>query len=261
MHLPARPSAAVASLTGRTVVVTRPEGGGELQRRLEALGARVLAIPATTIQPLDATALDGALHELSRYAWAVFTSRNAVQLVVERLRGMGRHPDVLTTLRLAAVGSATAEALHQRGLEPAVVPARYSAVGVLDAMRRRTDVANAQVLYATAEGAADTLSDGLAALGAHVHRIPCYRSVRDTAAVPALLAAAAVTDVVTLTAPSAVAAWTAAVGPSAGAVPVVSIGAVTSDAARAAGLRVVGEAEPSTAEGLAEAVRRYFATS
>jgi uroporphyrinogen III methyltransferase/synthase len=259
MDAPLRPPP--LPLAGRTVLVTRPEGGGDLQRRLEALGARVLAVPATTIEWLPSDALDAALAALPDFAWSVFTSRNAVQAVVERLRATHRTPDALAVVKLAAVGSVTAEALHAKGLEVALVPARFSAEGVLEAFRHRTDVAGTRVLYATADGAADTLPRGLAELGAEVVRVACYRSVRDAAAAPALAEAARVVDVVTLTAPSTVAAWVAAAGARAEAIPVVSIGAVTSEAAREAGLRVVGEASPSTAEGLADAVRRYFVST
>ena len=255
------PAASGLPLRDRTVLVTRPEGGGELQRRLEALGAQVLAVPATTIEWLPAAALDEALAHLGAFAWAVFTSRNAVQAVVARLRQANRAPDALATLRLAAVGTATAEALHARGLEVSVVPARFSAEGVLAAFRERADVAGTRVLYATAEGAADTLPAGLAALGAEVERVACYRSVRDDSAAPALARAAGVADAVTLTAPSTVAAWVAAAGDAARTVPVVSIGAMTTETARAAGLRVVAEASPSTSEGLADAVRRYFVSA
>lgn len=260
MDAPSRLSTSLP-LAGRTVLVTRPEGGGDLQRRLEGLGARVIAIPVTTIEWLPSAPLDAALAALSRFDWSVFTSRNAVQAVVERLRASHRAPDALSTLKLAAVGSATAEALHAKGLEVTLVPPRFNAEGVLEAFRQRPDLAGAEVLYATAEGAADTLPDGLAALGATVHRVSCYRSVPDVAATPALVAAAATADVVTHTAPSTVAAWVAAVGEAAAGVPVVSIGAVTSEAARRAGLRVVAEASPSTAEGLADAVWRYFVSS
>ena len=261
MAITHRAQASAHPLTGRRVLITRPEGGGELQRRLEALGASVVVVPATIIERLAPDALDAALAQLPSYAWAIFTSRNAVQAVIDRLRAAGRAPDALTVLRLAAVGTATAEALHAKGLEVAVVPARFSADGVLEALRGRPDVAGRRVLYATAEGAADTLPTGLAALGAVVDRVACYRTAADPATVEALRAAAEHIDVVTLTAPSSVHAWVAAVGARATAVPVVSIGAVTSDASRTAGLPVVGEASPSTAEGLAEAVRRYFVST
>lgn len=261
MDVTPRPSGPARLLAGRAVLVTRPEGGGELQRRLEALGARVVVVPATTIQWLPAPALDEALAGLGRYRWAMFTSRNAVQAVVERLRAQGRAPDALAGLKLAAVGTATAEALHARGLEVAVVPSRFSAEGVLAALATRDDIRQARVLYATAEGAAETLPEGLARLGAEVERHACYRSVPDASAIPALAAAALDVHVVTVTAPSTVAAWVAAAGAHAAKVPVVSIGAVTTEAATRAGLRVVAEASPSTAEGLAEAVRRYFVSA
>jgi uroporphyrinogen III methyltransferase/synthase len=240
-------------------LVTRPEGGGEIARRLESLGASVVAVPATRIVPLDPAPLDAALADLAGFHWAIFTSRNAVQVVIERLRAGGRTPSALAALRIAAVGTATAEALHGKGIAVTVVPARFSGDGVLEALRQRSDVAGARVLYAAAAGAADTVPDGLTALGARVERIACYESVADPDAVAPLRAAAGVADVVVLTAPSTLAAWRSAVGDdTARAIPIVSIGQVTSDAIRAVGLVVAAEAAPSTADGLVEAVRRYF---
>lgn len=259
--MPRSSAPVVLPLVGRTVLVTRPEGGGELARRLESLGARVVAVPATRIVYLDPAPLDAALADLANFQWAVFTSRNAVLAVVERLRATGRTPSAMAAMRIAAVGTATAEALHGKGLEVTVVPARFSGDGVLQALRARPDVAGARVLYAAAVGAADTLPDGLAALGAHVERIACYESVADPEAIGPLQAAAQVADLVLLTAPSTLAAWRSAVGdPVARTVPIVSIGQVTSDAVRAAGLSVAAEAALSTADGMVEAVRRYFAS-
>jgi uroporphyrinogen-III synthase len=252
-----------APLAGRRIVVTRPEGGGDLAQRLLALGATVHEIPATRIEPLSQLTLRAALGDLARYAWIIFTSRNAVTLVLDQWEAMGHAVGAFGAahgLKIAAVGSATADALRQRGLAVTVVPSKFAAEGVLEAMTWRDDVAGTDILYATAEGARQVLASGLSAAGATVHVIPIYRSIPDERA--SLLLRAAVDagcDLVTFTAASTARAWVSAIGARrAGLVPAASIGPVTSEAARALGVPVAAEADPSTAEGLVQAIVRYF---
>jgi uroporphyrinogen III methyltransferase/synthase len=67
-------------------------------------------------------------------------------------------------------------------------------------------------------------------------------------------------DLATFTSASAVKAFVAAVGDEAArGAPAASIGPITSDAARAAGLEVVVEAEHSTIPGLVDSIERHYA--
>jgi uroporphyrinogen-III synthase len=248
-----------APLAARRIAVTRPEGGGTLAAALERLGAEVVLLPATAIAPLDPAPLDAAIARLSSYDWVILTSRNAVARLLDRLATAGRTAQALAGHRIGVVGRATADALGEAALVPTVVPERYVAEGLLAALAARPDVTGTRVLHPAAEGGRDVLADGLAALGAQVDVVPCYRSVPH----PDLTAGAARAlaeglDAVTFTAPSTVHAWVEATGRAGLGVPAVVIGNVTAEAARAAGLRVVAVADPSTAEGLAEAVRGYF---
>jgi uroporphyrinogen-III synthase len=132
------------------------------------------------------------------------------------------------------------------------------AEGLLEAFSARDDVAGTLMLYPTAAGARRELTDGLAALGATVVRIDAYDSVatdEDVAEVRAALRDGRV-NAVTFTASSAVTAWVAAMSPLHGVADVVSIGPVTTQAARTAGMRVAAEAMPSTLDGLVAAVVR-----
>jgi uroporphyrinogen III methyltransferase/synthase len=94
-------------------------------------------------------------------------------------------------------------------------------------------------------------------LGASVDVVPVYRSVPDAAGANALRAAlsAGEVDLVTLTSASSVQGYVEAAGPQfARRVGAVTIGPITSDAARRAGLDVLAEATPSTIAGLVTAV-------
>jgi len=129
-------------------------------------------------------------------------------------------------------------------------------------LRLRRDVRGARVLYVAAEGARETLHDGLEELGATVDHIVAYRSVPDGSGAAELrrrlLDDGA--DLVTFTSASSVNAFVASVGADAARrVPAASIGPITSDAARAAGLEIVVEASESTMAGLVDAITAYYA--
>ncbi|MHB0948766.1 MAG: uroporphyrinogen-III synthase [Gemmatimonadaceae bacterium] len=252
-------------LQGRRIAVTRvdEQGVGGLSDRLAALGADVLAIPLTRIEPVNPALLRDALTRLAAggYDWVVFSSRNGVRLTCEALWATTGSLDALRAVRLAAVGAATAERLVAEGLAVAVIPERFLAEGLVEAMASRDDVRGRRVLYPAAEGARDVIPEGLAALGATVDVVSAYRSTSDPRAAAAVRAAIeeGPVDLVTFAAPSAVHAWIAALGPEQGRrVPGATIGSVTSAAAREAGIPVVVEAEESTIPGLVAAITHHY---
>ena len=249
-------------LFGRRVVVTRARAqAAALANRLAVLGAHVLELPATRVETLDPTPLQNAFARIGAYQWLVVTSQNAVAVVWDALRAAGKDARALAGIKLAAVGPATADALMAHGIVPDVTPTRFVAEGLLEALRGRDDMRGARVLYATSEGAREVLPSGLAELGATVKVVPIYRSVPDEAGARALRETLSTdgADLVTLTSASAVHAYVAAVGAERAAqIPAASIGPVTSEAARAAGVPIVAEAATATIPSLVEAVRAYF---
>src|SRR5206468_2253963 len=121
-----------------------------------------------------------------------------------------------------------------------------------------------RVLLARADIAPDGLEAALAARGWTPVRVDAYR----TRLVPSLPAAAGralqagEVDAVTFTSVSTVEGFVAAAGPmlrQATRMPVsVCIGPVTAQAARDAGMKVAGVAQPHTIDGLVAAVERVF---
>ena len=249
-------------LFGKTIVVTRARSqSASLSDRLGALGADVVEIPATRIEPVESPAIAESIERLSDYRWAIFTSQNAVRLFWNALRATGRDARSLAGVKVAAVGPATADALLDVGIVTDLSPERFVAEALLDALRDRGDLRGARVLYATAEGAREVLPDGLAELGASVDRVHLYRSVANTDGADALKRRiAAGVDLVTFTSASSVSAFADAVGRDAAAgVRGASIGPITTTAARAIGIDVVIEAKDSTIPGLVSAIVDHFA--
>ncbi|MDE3173742.1 MAG: uroporphyrinogen-III synthase [Gemmatimonadota bacterium] len=239
-------------------MVTSPaDRAGALTAPLAALGAEVIEVPATRVEPLDPAPVLDALADLAAYDWLVFTSQTAVRFFWQLLTDAGRDAAALGRLRVAAVGPATARALEERGVPVAVTPEQFVAEGLLDALRGRDDVRGRRVLYPVASGARDVLPTGLRALGARVDVVALYRSVPGVEGAAALRARLLAGEIglVTFTAGSAVRAFVTAVGADAAAhAGIVSIGPATSAVVRELGLAVRAVADPSTLDGLVAAV-------
>ena len=238
-------------LFGRRVVVTRARAqSSDLARRLQAAGAEVLEVPTISIlDPADGgAALREAVARLATYDWVVFSSANAV----DRLLGQVRDVRAFGPARVAAVGPGTAAALAAAGLVADLVPERYVAEALLDAFPA-PPAAGGKVLLPRAAVARPVLPDGLRRAGWTVDVVEAYRT-EPCPLPPDQLAAVGKADAIAFASASAVHAFVAAAGPDAAPPAVVCIGPVTAEAAGAAGLTVAATADPSTLDGLVDAV-------
>jgi uroporphyrinogen-III synthase len=206
------------------VVLTGTEGlSTPLAADLAALGLEVETCPLVAIEPLDGPPL-----RLDGYDWLVLTSRNAVEALVARLDG--------PLPRVAVVGRGTAEALRGHGVEPALVASDSTQEGLAAELPRPPG----RVLFAGAEDARDVLVRELGADFVPLYRTVELRPVRFPSG-----------ELVVLASASAARSFAALGVPA----QCVSIGPVTSAAARARGLDVLVEAVTHDREGLVAAVK------
>ncbi len=242
-------------LHGRRVVVTRARAQASgLAAALRALGAEVVELPAIRIEPRTKSAeVHDAVASIGEYALVCLTSPNGVRLLFEALADGGQDARALAGATVAAIGPGTARALREQGIVADVVPERFVAEALVEALAE-VEVEGRRVLVARAGEARDVLPDALRERGAEVDVVALYETVREEPDAEAVEAAQAA-DYVTFTSSSTVTNLTAALGdrfpPSA---RVVSIGPVTSEAARAAGLEVDVEAERHDIDGLLDAL-------
>jgi uroporphyrinogen III methyltransferase/synthase len=242
-------------LHGRRVVVTRARAQASgLAATLAGLGAEVLELPAIRIEPLpEADDVRAAVHDLHTYALVCLTSPNGVRLLFEAMAAQGRDARALANATVAAIGPGTAVALAERGVIADVVPERSVAESLVEALAE-IDVMGRPVLLARAAKARDLLPDVLRERGARLDVVALYETVAEQPEAAAIDAAQDA-DYVTFTSSSTVENLLAALGdrfPS--RARVVSIGPVTSAAAREAGLTVHVEAERHDPDGLVEAL-------
>ncbi len=245
-------------LFGRRVLVTRTrEQASTLSESLARLGAAPVEVPVIEVQGLDAyEALDDALRGMEGFDWLVFTSANGVAAVRERLLALGLDVRDLKGPRLAAIGPGTAGPLEQTGLRVDLIPERFVAESLAEALVAQ-GMEGTRVLIARALEAREVLPERLSKAGAKVTVAPCYRTVPRAGAgdeIRALLAEGKV-DVVTFASSSAVEAFAACVAPEGLAealegVTVACIGPVTAETAQRHGLRVDVMPEEHTIPGL-----------
>lgn len=269
-------------LRGRRVLVTRPaHQAAGFMAELRSLGAEPISFPTIAIQPAaDTRPLDEAIRRIGDWAgqqrkpsnpdhrdrprlaqrqppydWLVLTSVNGVTAFWDRLERAGLDSRCLASLRIAAIGPATAAALKQRSITPDLVPEEYTAEGVLAAFDRAGPILGQRFLLARADIARKTLAEGLQQRGAQVDEIAAYRTVpveHGPLPPPA--------DIVTFTSSSTVQGY---VNCLAGRSPaevlqnsqVVCIGPITAATARELGLPVTAVAEEFTIGGVLETLR------
>lgn len=247
-------------LSGRRIIVTRARAqASELTARLTELGAEVIEAPAIVIAPADPAPLREALGRLDTYQWVLFTSQNALEIAWAALRDVGGDARNFGGLRVGTVGQATARALLDRGIAADVIPARATAEGLAEALRQRPDVRGTRVLFIKADGAGDALPATLHNMDATVDEVVAYRTAPDPSGASAVRNALASNDVdaITFTSASTVRFFLDAIRrrvPTINGARVITMGPVTSAAARGLGLTVDAEATSATIDALVDAV-------
>lgn len=246
------------------VLVTRAEGDSAgLRSRLEALGAVVFSLPTITISPPDDwEEVDASLRALSRYDWIAFTSRNAVRATFDRLEAVGLPRALPQAMRVAAVGPATAAALHARGVTVTTVPERATAAA-LAAEMASTNLQGIRVLVPLGDHARPDLIRGLRDAGAEAHPLVVYRTVPPETVAQEVLARVrrCEVDAITLASPTAVDHLSSLLGEERDVlhqIPLICIGPTTAAMARDLGLWPAAVATEHTMDGLVEAVATLF---
>lgn len=246
-------------------MVTRPrEQMTELAEGLRRRGANVVEAPVIRIEPPhDRAPLDAAIERMMDFDWIVFTSANGVRSFLGRLQELGKAFPGGSHVKLAAIGPATAATLNAEGIGVDIVPKRFVAEEVFEALRQSGPLVGKRVLLPRADIAREALPTLLRAAGAEVEVVVAYRTVPVSEEISSALRLVrdGLVDVVTFTSGSTVRSFLSAVqnrGELHGKFASASIGPITSQALRDAGFEPTIEAGIYTVDGLIDAIERYF---
>jgi len=246
------------ALRGKTILITQAASqSGELKDRLTHLGARIVEYPAIELEPVESWhAVDDAIAHIRSYHWLLFTSANAVDYFMQRVRADHEIGEV----QIAVIGSATAKKLAEWELKPSLMPQRFNAEGMMEVFPK--DLLGVRILFPRAETAREILPEELRRRGAVVDVLPVYRTKKaDTAPLDALFATEKI-DCAVFTSSSAVRYMSESLDESldtalAGIV-IAAIGPVTARACEALQLHVTIQPQTATIPDLVEAIRSYF---
>lgn len=245
------------------VLVTRSRRGpGRLRQKLEAAGFAVVSVPTIEFREIEHPSWEQTLcpDDRTGWDWIVLTSRTTVEFFAERWGEEGVRRRFEGFGKVVAVGRSTAEKLESLGISVSIVPARFDAEGLVDALDGAVKPGD-RVVIPRAREARMVLPEALDAWGAAVTLAPVYETLQP-AKTTEWLAAIAPGDVDVLTfASSKTVEHFVELLPDAAhwlkAVPCACIGPITQEYARRQGFTVMELPEEATFDSLVEHLVRW----
>jgi uroporphyrinogen-III synthase len=257
-------------LKGRRVVVTRAKDQApELSAKLAALGAEVVELPLIRISKhIEKQALADVLLELGSYDWIVFTSANGVRYFFEEFLRIFDDIRALGLLRFACIGEATGKAIRELHLKIECQPKVATGEALADELIATGSLDSAKVVVITGNLNRDTLVTKLEGAYAIVDQLQVYQTEKtdlgnDPAAADFRAKGA---DAILFASSSAAQSFVdqapaLALAPGAKRPLAGSIGELTSETMKAAGLPVDFVAKQPSLDALVDALVKKLARS
>lgn len=243
-------------LFGRKIIVTRArEQISKLSSALSDLGAEITECPTIKIAaPSDNyREIDAAIKILREFDWLIFTSANGVEKFFERLKVHGLDARALGNIKIAVIGSATAEKLSTFGIIADVIPKNFVAESLADSLQKF--IGGKKVLLARAEVARDILPETLKKFGAEIKIAPIYKTEIEKPAQVEFDSA----DLITFTSSSTVENFIANYGVEPlQKIPSAAIGTITAAKLEDFGIKAAVIAEEFTISGLVDAIKNFY---
>jgi uroporphyrinogen III methyltransferase/synthase len=194
------------------------------------------------------------LGRIRDYDWLVFTSGNGVDGLVRRLFEQGKDARALGGVKIAALGSGTAERLGHYHLTADLSPSRVDLPSL--AAELMGQAPGGGFLLAHAEGDRPALAEDLEDQGAAVDQIAVYGTVEIDEPIQDVSDALAAGEIgwVTVTSSPTARSLARLYGSDLGSAKIASISPLTSATLRELGYPPTEEASPHTVDGLVEAL-------
>ena len=251
-------------LFGLNIGLTRALHQAEPQiEQLLDLGANPVLMPIIDIAPPeDWTDVDTAIAYLGDVDWIVFTSSNGVDALMQRVWETGLDLRAFFDVKIACIGTSTAETLTRYHLRADLVPDEYSSEGLAEKLLEETEEGDV-ILWPRANRGREVLTNRLREAGRQVHEIVVYHHV-DADSFPAetiKLIESEELHWVGLSSPAIARHYAHLMQNTAfegkrESVRIVAISEITAGAARESGLTVHAVAESATWEAMFASIQR-----
>lgn len=252
------------SLAGKTILITRAAAQArEFGSLLESRGAAVVYFPTIEIVDPDSwDECDRAIGNMEEYDGLIFTSRNSVQRLVERITSV--RPEALSSFqrcKVYAVGDQTKRALEERRIPVAHTPKEFTARDLVRTIP--TDEVNGRrFLHARGNLGGNDIRPTIEAHGGHVDEVVVYCTVKpaaqDAAHIDQLFRSHKI-DLITFFSPSSIQNFFDMIPREhVQRVHFAAVGPVTARALEHLGLTVHVVPSQSTAASLTESIEQYY---
>jgi uroporphyrinogen-III synthase/FMN phosphatase YigB (HAD superfamily) len=253
-------------LAGKNILTTRArDQSSEFATRLKRLGAKVIEFPTIEILPPTSwKEVDRAIDQLKSYDWIIFTSANGVKFFFQRLEERAFPLRFPASLKVCAIGPATAKQLKGKGFRVDYTPKEFIAEAILDGFGKMA-VQGKRILLARVKQARDVLPKGLKKLGAEVDVVEAYRTVKPRGGTKRLthLLTDEIIDVITFTSSSTVNHFVELLEKEdmkrlLKGIVIACIGPITAQTAKRWGMKVKIQPNQYTTSALTRAIAEYF---
>lgn len=252
-------------LFGVSIGVTRPEDQSEeVIEQIVSLGGEPVLMPMIEVGPVseeNGAIIHSTLQRLHEFQWLIFTSVNGVSEFFRHLHQTGRDSRSLGHVRVAAIGSSTAQRLATFGIRADLVPDAFRAESLAAALAEQAKGQGA--LWLRASRGRDVLPMMLKDAGVRLEQLVVYRNEDTQEFSPDIIRRIKSETLhwIGLSSPSIARRFcqlldAAAMSRSGLSTRIAAISPVTAAAAREAGLIVSAEAEVATWPGLLEAIQK-----
>jgi hydroxymethylbilane synthase len=237
------------------------EAGDTLPDLLKAQGATLLSLPMIDIKPAPVN-IEGKeiISQLSSYDWLFFTSRNGVANFFKHLIDLNGSSELPSSLKVAVVGSKTASELEYYGYSPAFTGTSHGSAELATEFIQKLQPRSKKILLSLGNLADDTLKD-LLGTDNQVDRLDVYLTTAPKNVDLSVMnrISEGLYDLILFTSPSTFNHFTSLADKSMlSSLKIASIGITTSRAIHEAGFEPMLTAAMSNAEGLTEAIIKYY---
>lgn len=163
-------------LNGKRIVVTRPRGQGEeFCEKIRNLGGEAIMFPCIETAPFEEDKLAETIRRLNRFTWVTFSSAFGVDVFFEALRRAGKDTRALGSVKIVAVGTATAKRLEMHEVLPDLIPQRFDGAHLGEALGKAAGTGD-HILIVRAREGSRALEERLARAGILFEAIPAYET-------------------------------------------------------------------------------------
>lgn len=166
-------------LFGKNVMVTRTRlQSSSLVEKIIDLGGNPIEVPTIKIEKIENNALlEKEIENIKDYSYLVLTSKNAVEIFFDKLKEMKLDCRALANIKVCAVGTATAKAIADRGINPDIVPKKFVSEELFEEIKPNL-TSEDKILIPRAKNARDYLVDKLSEI-CSVSEVHTYETVID----------------------------------------------------------------------------------